>query len=127
MKKSKIITRHVRETLFDADIVLIVCEFPYFLEHALKMVDKDKQESLKRMVERHGDDPWSKATQYPFGGGGSVIWAKPSEGLPTLVHEITHAAHHLLKCRDIKLTDETEEVYAYLVQFLFEGLVRNTK
>ena len=113
MKKIKVITRVVHENLFNADIVLIVCPYDYFLEAGLKVVSKDKQEDFRKMVTEHGNDSWGLATQFPFGGGGSIIWANPKSNTGTLVHEITHAAHHLLKCRSIPLSSDTEEVYAY--------------
>jgi hypothetical protein len=123
MKIKKPIIRHWRESLFDADIVLVVSNYEDFLGHANKMLQEDKKEALKSMVDDKGHDDWCLATQFPFGGGGSIIWAHPSSKMGTIVHEIVHAAHHLLDRRSVPLSEDTEEVYAYLIERMFTGLL----
>ena len=38
----------------------------------------------------------------------------------TIAHESTHAAHDMLETSNIKLTKDTEEVYAYLTGYISE-------
>ena len=123
MKKSKPIVRFVHCSLFNADVTLVVCQHEDFLKEAKKFLQKEKYESLEKMVEKRGKDDSCLATQFPFEDGASIIWARPKLGFGTLVHEVVHAAHHLLECRDIPLSDDTEEVYAYLIEFLFNGFI----
>lgn len=126
MKKKevkKIPTRYFHENLFNIDFVLVLCEWKEFLQEAKNIVSEDKFSSLKEMVEKHGEDVWCQATQFPFGGGGSIIWSKPENELGTLVHEITHAVHHALKARSVPLSEDTEEVYAYMMESVFRGIL----
>lgn len=127
MKTKKVITRFVHEKLFNADILLVVCDFDVFLESTKNKLTKEKFKILEKQVKEHGEDSWTLATQFPMPGGGSIIWGKPNAHIGSLVHEVTHAAHHLLKRRTVPLSEDTEEVYAYLIQFLFNELVRKGK
>ncbi len=122
--KKKAIIKWTRCDLFNADIVLIVCPWEDLLGAAKEALTKEKFETLSKQYETHGHDPYSLALQFPFGGGGSLIWGKPHATVGTLVHEITHAAHHLLKQRSVPLSEDTEEVYAYMIEFLFNNLTK---
>ena len=126
MKKQKPIIRHAHEKLFNADILLIICEWKDFYNEASKILDKKvaKNEEFEKRYKTHGEDYYGKGCQFPFSGGGSVIWIKPNEEIGTLVHEMVHTAHHLLKCRTVPLSEDTEEVYAYLIEFLFNNIVK---
>ena len=42
-----------------------------------------------------------------------------------LVHETSHATRKILQRINTPYTDETEEVYAYLQQFIFEEILNN--
>jgi len=60
-----------------------------------------------------------------------IIWVK-AEGpesdadlITVLTHEIFHFVHWLMSRKDIPLCDETEEVYAYLLEFLIETIMAN--
>lgn len=127
MKKRPIIRRHVYESLFNADIVLIVCEWEDFIEGARPMLVPDKLKTLEERSKGKLVDIWTLARQYPMDGGGSVIWARPNASVPTLVHEVVHAAHHLLADRATPLSEDTEETYAYLVERLYQGLLMTKK
>lgn len=41
-----------------------------------------------------------------------------------LVHEMTHVTQYLLRHRRVPLTEDTEEVHAYLVEYLVEAALR---
>lgn len=75
-------------------------------------------------VKKHGNEPTVRAVQFPMQGGGSVIWAGPYATVGCLIHECLHVVAHLLRSRDIPFTTDTEEVYAYLIDFLFTNLVK---
>lgn len=40
-----------------------------------------------------------------------------------MVHEIFHAARHILNLVGVGLTDETEKVFAYLMEYLSEQIL----
>ena len=40
-----------------------------------------------------------------------------------MVHEILHAARHILNLVGVGLTDETEKVFAYLMEYLSEQIL----
>lgn len=124
MKTKKVITKFAHESLFNADFLLVVCDWDVFLESTKNKITKEKFEILEKQVKEHGKDDWCLATQFGMTGGGSVIWANPHAIIGTLVHEVTHAAHWLLKQRSVPLSEDTEEVYAYLQEFLFNELVK---
>lgn len=45
----------------------------------------------------------------------------------TAAHEATHAAHDILSECNIKLTEDTEEAYAYLVGYISECVFKTAK
>lgn len=45
----------------------------------------------------------------------------------TVAHESTHATHDMLKSSDINLTEDTEEVYAYLSGYIAECFWKTLK
>ena len=51
-----------------------------------------------------------------------LFWAN---AMPAVVHECFHAVSYALGSRDIFLTGETDEVYAYYVEFLVEEVLGN--
>lgn len=46
------------------------------------------------------------------------------ESVAVLVHELTHVAQYILRDRRVPLTEDSEEVYCYLVQHLTEASLR---
>lgn len=53
-------------------------------------------------------------------GGQSVLWLKdyPDKGSGILAHEIFHAVYYLLDRIGIKITDDSDELVAYMIQYL---------
>ena len=55
--------------------------------------------------------------------GGFIVLLKDNKGnfsnyISNLIHEITHVVSYLLRDRSIPLTEDTEEVYAYLTEYI---------
>lgn len=121
-KKGKIIQRSVREELFGASVHLVMSEWSDLLPSAKIMVSEEKFDQLKEVIEKHGKDSYCAASCIGLGGGSSLIWANPGASVSDLIHEIVHAAINLLRDRGIPLGQDSEEVYAYLIEFLFTGL-----
>lgn len=55
-----------------------------------------------------------------FESGSSVLWTRevPKRGSALLAHEIFHAVCNIMVRTGIPLTEESEEAYAYAIQFL---------
>lgn len=123
MKKKTTTIKCVYEDLFSADFVMILCEWKDLKKHIKEPLSKEHYEEMCKIIDEHGERKSTLAVTFPQDGGGSIIWFNPKAGLGTYVHELTHASHHLLKKREIPLSDDTEEVYAYLIDFLFKAFV----
>lgn len=62
-------------------------------------------------------------------GGGFVVLLRFEKdefrrAVAILVHEMVHVAQYLLRHRRVPLSEDTEEVHAYLVEHLVEGALR---
>lgn len=55
------------------------------------------------------------------GAGNSMIYL-PEYNTNTLIHEIFHAVFYLLQGRDIPLTENTQESYAYVFEYIYDQL-----
>jgi len=55
-----------------------------------------------------------------------LIWTKKGD-LTTIVHECTHAVFYTLRQSGVKFDDSSEEVYSYLISFLFKEITSNKK
>lgn len=58
---------------------------------------------------------------------GCMLWLKDGAWAGLVAHECFHAVHTLLKSREIPLIEETEELYAYSIEWLFNQIVANLK
>lgn len=58
---------------------------------------------------------------------GCLIWLKEGAWAGLVAHECFHAVHLLLKSREIPLCEETEELYAYSIEWLFNQIVGSLK
>lgn len=61
-------------------------------------------------------------------GGGFFVFIRSNESwvktFGTLVHEMTHVTHYLLRNRRMPLSEDTEETYAYLIEYLMSEAAR---
>lgn len=52
-----------------------------------------------------------------------VIWSRGGN-VPTIAHECLHAVSYFLRGKGVPLSNDTDEIYAYLFDFLFETIVK---
>jgi hypothetical protein len=124
-KKEKPIVKHYHVELFDADILLVHCDYKDFLKTVKKWINKDNFEQLERLYNTTDlDDFTIEARQFPFIGGGSIIWSNKNAKVSTLVHEITHVVFYLCNNRGIRYCSDSEEIYAYLMGSIFKNLLK---
>lgn len=121
-KKSGRVTT-VHERLFNAHVVMIMCEWEDLTHLAKEVCEENRFDEVHKMIVDHGEQPQTLAVQFPLSGGGSLIWTNNGTKIHTLLHETVHAAHHLLKDRAVPLSSDTEEVYAYTIEYLFSQLL----
>ena len=86
---------------------------------------------LKRYAKKMGIDPWiiEENTRRmghfaSFGKHkGGAIWFADKAGLGTVAHECFHATFQVLRFSGIKLSETSEETYAYYLQFLINKIM----
>lgn len=57
-------------------------------------------------------------------GGGYAIWVKKKNDPASLIHEITHFVQYLFRDRRTPLTEDTEEIYAYMTAHIIDRLLK---
>lgn len=55
--------------------------------------------------------------------GHMLMWLQYPVKLSVLVHECFHIAHHILKRKGLKLSDDSEEAYAYTQESILKELL----
>lgn len=63
-------------------------------------------------------------TLYYDGHKNAAIWLADDAGLGTVSHEAAHATFWILGFSGFKLSDESEEAYAYYLQFIVNEIVK---
>lgn len=67
---------------------------------------------------------YTRAAAYTFKlDGDALIFAPRIPSSAEMVHEIFHATRHILDIVGVKLSDDTEEVFAYLMEYLSEQIL----
>lgn len=85
------------------------CSVQEFIEY----LDKEVWVTLSSS---HDNSVWLTVScewQYPF------IWLKNKYDMSVVVHEILHAVRAITEATWLKLSSETEEIFAYYQEFLF--------
>lgn len=71
-------------------------------------------------------DKW-RGLNHRFKDGSQIIRMRKVpyhvEDFGVLLHEIFHASHFIINRVGIKLTDSSEEIYAYLIEYFYEKIV----
>lgn len=81
---------------------------------------------IKRYAKKLGVSPWTieensrRAGHFAAYGShkGGAIWLSDKAGLGTVSHECFHATFQVLRHSGLKLSEATEETFAYYLQFL---------
>lgn len=118
-KKKVFIERYLHVGLFDCDVFLLIGEFQRLKPWCREVMTGDRQEEFLKMLGE--DSKVLRGRQYPMAGGGSVIFL-PFYDEAYLVHEIGHAALHMLRDKDTPINSDTEEVFTYLQEHLWRSL-----
>jgi hypothetical protein len=96
--------------VFDLDVTVIITKDT---DIALQYV----QEHLDSTATL--EDFNSRATTFPTQDGKSpIIWLPDTDDTSVINHELMHASIDIMRWTGMKLNDETEEAYAYEMQYL---------
>lgn len=117
MKEVLAITTHIG--VYNSDACLLIGPEEGVERWARKAMVKRKVEPFLEGFGKASDTLLGR-TVYT-GGGGCVIWM-PKWNEAVFVHEIIHAAIGLFQGKHTPINQDTEEPFAYLVQFLYETL-----
>lgn len=119
MAAAKLRDTHIHVGLYKTDVVLLIGPYEQVHSWLKKNLLKDRYEHIKDAIDNKEKTVQGRTFYLP--GGGSVIWL-PKRNMPVLVHELFHVVHNMLGARNIELTDDTGEVYAYLLENLYYRL-----
>ena len=126
MKKNKVWTDksdfHVGVDMFKVDIIFVCNCNEKQVKKRLKKACGSNYPNFKKKYLEGWDDEITMGRMIPFMGGFIVLLKGTGGGFRTfvsiMVHEITHVAQYLLRDRRIPLTEDTEEVHAYLTEYI---------
>ncbi len=118
--------------VYDVDVfVLINMSGKEFFKKMKPRVKNQGTEQLKKICDDWDSDYDNGVSQGRMFTlmGGFVVFLNVRKGffrtaIGTLVHELTHVTHYLLRHRRIPLTEDTEEAHTYLVQYLTTEALR---
>ena len=113
---------HVSVDMFKVDIVFVCNCNEEETKDALKEACGDNYLNFKKRDLKGWNDDIHLGRMIPFMGG-FVVLLKGAGGcfrtfVSVMVHEITHVVQYLLRDRRIPLTEDTEEVHAYLAEYI---------
>jgi hypothetical protein len=101
-----------------------VMEFIGSKEDLFKALDEQFNgyaEVIKKVMEEDNIEPENYALGYTFKVlPDALIWLPKEERLGVSVHEIGHSIFHIFKQVEIPITDDTEELFCYMLEYLFE-------
>jgi hypothetical protein len=76
---------------------------------------------------KFSDDGSTKGQMVKIKSGGYAIWVKDIKDYKTLLHEIVHVVQYMYRDRRTPMTEDTEEVYAYSIQYIFFTIFNEIK
>lgn len=112
---------------FPFEIYVSICETQEeFLTNVKKVVPKDLYKTIKK--DKHLLDlSGLQARTYQFESNAVLIRTVDDPttpiGVGVIAHEVFHAVHYVMDSVGIPFSDDTNEVYAYHIQFLMEKIM----
>lgn len=104
--------------LFGREVLVMVSDYTRFLEYINPHVDREELNEMKENAPRDSVN----GEAFLLNSGDAVIWIRDAFSQETtatiLIHESSHVAIKMLKDIGVTLTDESEEVYAYMIQYI---------
>lgn len=107
----------VTDPLFSIDFMVVMGGTR---EDALKKFNKRTGEQLPEVEHNERQRGW--VYTYNRSGAPILIWLHASAWAGIVAHEVFHAVYAALSNRAVPLSNDTEEVYAYYIQWLFNEI-----
>lgn len=90
----------------------------------LKENYKGYEETIDRVIKEDGVTEGDYALGYTFKVlPDALVWCPNEPTVSVAVHELVHCVYHILKQVEIPMTDDTEELVAYLIEYLTDEFV----
>lgn len=78
-------------------------------------------EAIEDVMKEDSIEPGNYAVGYTFKVlPDALIWLPEETNLGVSIHEIGHSIFHIFKQVEIPITDDTEELFCYMLEYLFE-------
>ena len=104
---------------FDLDVIVLVTEDTAF---ALRYVKKHLDSTAS------SDNFDSRGTTFTsINGGSTIVWLPNTKDKSIVMHELLHATIDIMRRTGVPLTEETEEAYAYELQYLTNQFYKQNK
>jgi hypothetical protein len=100
---------------FDLDVVVVINK------------DVNKSYEIIRQIDTTARIEDFEARGLTFVNGGSIVVWMPEVQKEIVAHELLHATVAIMNWASVPLIDQTEEVYAYQLQYLTNEFYRNLK
>lgn len=110
--------------MFKTDVVFFIGSTEKDIKkYLIKVAPNTYSDFNKEELSNWDNSEINEGRMIPFGGGFLVLLKPLSKKgfryfVSVLTHEIIHVSHYLLREKRIPLTEETEEVYTYLADYL---------
>lgn len=113
--------------VFGVDILVGINVTRKEVEKYIKKKAPKKYKIMGDSILENWDDDLHQGQMIPIGGS-YVILLKAHKDyfrkfIGVLTHEVTHATHYLLRERRIPLTEDSEEIYTYLNEYLVKEIL----
>lgn len=121
--------RMVSVDMFRVDVAIAVNMTEREVERKIRKICGDVSIIPAFLDELRGWDAKAPLGRMCLLGGGFVVLLNSARkddrvSIATLVHEMVHVAQYLLRKRRIPLSEDTEEVHAYLTEYLVHEAMR---
>lgn len=100
---------------FDIDVVVVIEK------------DADKAYQVVKKIDTTASKQDFEARGVTFVNGSSIVVWMPEVQKEIVAHELLHATVAIMNWASVPLTDQTEEVYAYQLQYLTNEFYKNLK
>ena len=110
--------KHIKKfniPIYDRDLHVFVCED---IKAGLDAMD---------VKEFEGEEDWVEATVVEHDNGYILVIIQPNASIGTICHESLHVTASVLDYAGVKLSNKSEEAYAYLIGWVAERIEKAVK
>ena len=107
--------RYLHDEIYGSNVYYVKCSRGMYT----KMIKREFNE----IAPEKADTVMATFEVYPHKGIAiRVVWLAEKAGIDQLVHECFHLTHDVMQDRGLYLTDQSDEAYAYFMQFVFKKM-----